>query len=219
MPRTALLPLAAACIALAACSPAAQPEAGASETASESASAAASTPAPAASAQDSAAPAGAASPSTALAVGAAAPDFNAQAWLAGKEFDYKLAEARAKGPVVLYFFPAAYTPGCNIEAHQFSQAIDKFTAAGASVIGVTAGNADQLAKFSADNERCAGKFPVAADPGAKIAAQYGVVMAKKPELSNRTSFVIDRGGRIAAVHSDLSPEGHVDAMLAGLKAP
>ena len=84
---------------------------------------------------------------------------------------------------------------------------------------MTAGNAHQLAKFSADNERCAGKFPVAADPGAKIAAQYGVVLEKKPEWSNRTSFVIARDGRIAAVHSALEPEGHVDAMLAGLAKP
>lgn len=156
--------------------------------------------------------------STALAVGAPAPDFTAQAWQAGDPLEFKLADARAKGPVVVYFFPAAYTPGCNIEAHLFSQAIERFAAQGASVIGVTAGNADQLAKFSADNERCAGKFPVAADPGARIAAKYGVVLDKKPEWSNRTSFVITRDGRIAAVHSEMSPEGHVDAMLAGLKA-
>lgn len=198
MRRIALLPLGITCFALAACNFTAQAPA---STAAEPASA------------------DVTSPSTALAVGTMAPDFNAQAWLAGKEFDYKLANARAKGPVVLYFFPAAYTPGCNIEAHQFSQAIDKFAAAGASVIGVTAGNADQLEKFSADNESCAGKFPVAADPGAKIAAEYGVVLDKKPEWSNRTSFVINTDGRIAAVHSDLSPDGHVDAMLAGLKAP
>ncbi len=207
MHRLALLPLAVTCLTFAACTFTAQPDATAA------AKAASSTTAPATNDAPKTAPA-----HTALAVGAAAPDFSAQAWLGGKAFDYKLADALAKGPVVLYFFPAAYTPGCNIEAHQFSQAIDKFAAAGASVIGVTAGNADQLAKFSADNERCAGKFPVAADPGAKIAAQYGVVLEKKPEWSNRTSFVIGRDGRVIAVHSDLSPEGHVDAMLAGLGA-
>lgn len=165
------------------------------------------------------APASPATASTALAVGAQAPDFSAQAWQAGKPVEFNLADARAKGPVVVYFFPAAYTPGCNIEAHLFSQAIERFTAAGASVIGVTAGNADQLQKFSADNERCAGRFPVAADPGARIAAEYGVVLEKKPEWSNRTSFVVARDGRILAVHSAPEPEGHVDAMLAGLKAP
>lgn len=212
MRRAHLLPLAATCLVLAACSFSTQPETAAAQTEpTVGEPAATATP-------DASADAGAASPGNALAVGAMAPDFSAQAWLAGKAFDYTLAKARAKGPVVLYFFPAAYTPGCNIEAHQFSQAIDKFTAAGASVIGVTAGNADQLARFSADNERCAGKFPVAADPGAKIAAQYGVVLEKKPEWSNRTSFVIDRTGRILAVHADLLPEGHVEAMLAGLQA-
>ncbi len=214
MRRIALLPLAASCLALAACNFTAQAPGATAADADAGTEAATTAPTPAEPASPNAT-----SPSTALAIGAAAPDFTAQAWLAGKEFEYKLADARAKGPVVLYFFPAAYTPGCNIEAHQFSQAIDKFAAAGASVIGVTAGNADQLAKFSADNERCAGKFPVAADPGAKIAAQYGVVLDKKPEWSNRTSFVINADGNIAAVHSDLSPDGHVNAMLAGLKAP
>lgn len=208
MRRLALLPLATTCFVMAACSSPAQPDAAATSTPA----------APATHPTAASTSAEAASTSTALSVGSIAPDFTTQAWLAGKALDYKLADARAKGPVVLYFFPAAYTPGCNIEAHQFSQAIDKFAAAGASVIGVTAGNADQLAKFSADNERCAGKFPVAADPGAKIAAQYGVILEKKPEWSNRTSFVIDREGRIATVHTDLSPEGHVDAMLAGLRA-
>ena len=212
MRRTALLPLAVSCIALAACNFTAQAPGAAAANANPAAAASTSKPAAAKPASTDA------SPSTALTVGAAAPDFNAQAWLGGNEFDYKLADALAKGPVVLYFFPAAYTPGCNIEAHQFSQAIDKFAAAGASVIGATSGNADQLAQFSADNERCAGKFTVAADPGAKIAAEYGVVLEKKPEWSNRTSFVIGRDGRVIAVHSDLSPEGHVDAMLAGLGA-
>lgn len=212
MRNAAFLPMTIICLTLCACTFSAQPNAAAA------ANQAADTPVESAAAGIASATSDATSPSTALAVNAVAPDFSAQAWLAGKAFDYNLADALAKGPVVLYFFPAAYTPGCNIEAHQFSQAIDKFVAAGASVIGVTAGNADQLAKFSADNERCAGKFPVAADPGAKIAAEYGVVLEKKPEWSNRTSFVIGRDGRVIAVHSDLSPEGHVDAMLAGLQA-
>ena len=154
----------------------------------------------------------------ALKIGAKAPDFNAPAYLAGEQFTYDLGDALKRGPVVLYFFPAANTPGCNVEAALFSQAIDRFKAAGASVIGVTAGNLDTLATFSANTETCAGKFPVAADPGAKIAAEYGVVLDKKPEWSNRTSFVINRDGRIVAVHSDLSPEGHVEAMLAGVKS-
>ena len=212
-PTPPLLSLAAACLDLSACTVSTSTgQASAGATAQAATAADTSTPPASATATKKT------DVSTALAVGAQAPDFTAQAWLAGKAFDYSLAQSLAKGPVVLYFFPAAYTPGCNIEAHQFSQAIDQFTAAGASVIGVTAGNADQLAKFSADNERCAGKFPVAADPGAKIAAEYGVVLDKKPEWSNRTSFVINRDGRIVAVHSDLSPEGHVEAMLAGVKS-
>ena len=90
----------------------------------------------------------------ALEVGAKAPDFTAPAYLAGEPFTFRLADALAKGPVVVYFFPAAHTPGCNIEAHLFSEAIDEFKAQGASVIGVTAGNTDQLADFSKETEHC-----------------------------------------------------------------
>src|SRR6202012_6227046 len=107
-----------------------------------------------------------------LKVGAKAPDFTAPAYLAGQPFTYKLADALKKGPVVVYFFPAAHTQGCNIEAHLFSDAIDQFKAAHATVIGVTAGKVDELADFSKETEHCGGKFPVAADPGAKIAQQY-----------------------------------------------
>ena len=151
--------------------------------------------------------------SAALDVGAKAPDFTASAYLAGKPFTFKLADALKKGPVVVYFFPAAHTPGCNLEAHLFSEATDKFKAEHATVIGVTAGNTDQLAAFSNETEHCGGKFAVAADPGAKIAAQYDAVLAKKPEWSDRTSYLIDSSGMIAAVHSDLNPNLHVKSML------
>lgn len=154
----------------------------------------------------------------ALAVGDAAPGFDAPAWLAGEPFTFHLSEALAKGPVVVYFFPAANTPGCNIEAALFSQAADDFKAKGATLIGVTAGNTDQLREFSNDTKTCGGKFPVAADEGAKIAAEYGAVLDAKPEWSSRTSYVIDRDGRIAAVHSDMSPGKHVKAMMDGLSA-
>jgi len=147
--------------------------------------------------------------------GDAAPDFTAPAWLAGEAFEFRLADALAKGPVVLYFFPAANTPGCNLEASLFSQNIDRFTELGATVIGVTAGNTDELQEFSADGATCAGKFAVAADEGARIAAQYDAVMEGR-EMSSRTSYVIGRDGRITAVHSDLNPARHVEAMLAGL---
>ena len=154
----------------------------------------------------------------ALNTGAPAPDFSAQAYLAGEPFTYKLADALKKGPVVVYFFPAAHTPGCNLEARQFSQAIDLFKAQGASVIGVTAGNVDELAAFSKETEHCGGKFPVAADPGAKIAKRYDATLAVKPEWSNRTSYVITSQGTIAHVYSDLKPNEHVMEMLDAVKA-
>jgi peroxiredoxin len=154
----------------------------------------------------------------ALKVGTRAPDFTAAAYLAGKPFTFKLGEALKKGPVVVYFFPAAHTAGCNLEAHLFSQAIDQFKAQGASVIGVTAGNVDQLADFSKETEHCGGKFPVAADPGAKIAGQYDAVLALKPEWSSRTSYVIAPSGAIVHVYSDLNPNKHVKETLDAVKA-
>lgn len=154
----------------------------------------------------------------ALEAGDPAPDFHAPAYLAGAPFEYRLADALAKGPVVVYFFPAAHTPGCNLEAHLFSEAIDDFKAAGASVIGITAGNTDALADFSRETEHCGGKFPVAADPGARIARRYDAVLAQKPGWASRTSYVIAPSGRIAAVHSDANPNQHVKAMLAAVQA-
>jgi peroxiredoxin len=160
-----------------------------------------------------------ASPSfAALKVGTHAPDFSAPAYLAGQPFTFKLDDALKKGPVVVYFFPAAHTTGCNLEAHLFSEAIDKFKAQHATVIGVTAGNVDQLADFSKETEHCGGKFPVAADPGAKIAKQYDALLALKPGWSDRTSYVITPSGSIAAVHSDLNPNLHVKAMLDAVTA-
>lgn len=153
-----------------------------------------------------------------LKAGDAAPAFQAQAYLGGKAFTFKLADALKRGPVVVYFFPAAYTSGCNVEAHLFSEAIDKFKAEKASVIGVTAGNLDQLSKFSADTKLCGGKFPVAADPGAKIAKSYDAVLALKPGWASRTSYVIAPSGKIVFVHSEMSPNGHVKATLDAVKA-
>ena len=154
----------------------------------------------------------------ALKVGTNAPGFSAPAYLAGEPFTFKLADALEKGPVVVYFFPAAHTPGCNLEAHLFSEAIEKFKAHDATVIGLTAGNTDALAAFSKETEHCGGKFPVAADPGAKIARQYDAILDKKPEWSDRTSYVIDRSGKIVHVHSDLNPNRHVSETLAAVEA-
>lgn len=154
----------------------------------------------------------------ALKVGARAPEFSAPAFLAGKPFAFDLADALKKGPVVVYFFPAANTAGCNVEAHLFSEAIDDFKAANATVIGVTAGNIDQLESFSKNTETCGGKFPVAADAGARIAKQYDATLALKPGWSNRTSYVISSNGTIVDAYSSLSPDKHVKEMLDAVRA-
>jgi len=153
-----------------------------------------------------------------LKIGAKAPDFTAPAFLAGQPFTYKLADALKKGPVVVYFFPAAHTQGCNVEAHLFSDAIDQFKAAHATVIGVTAGKVDELAAFSTETEHCGGKFPVAADPGAKIAKEYDSILAQKPDWSSRTSYVIAKNGDIVHVYSNLNPNDHVTETLNAVKA-
>ena len=153
-----------------------------------------------------------------LKVGAHAPDFVLPAYLAGQPFTFNLADALKKGPVVVYFFPAAHTSGCNIEAHNFSETIDQFKAENATVIGVTAGNVEQLADFSKETEHCSGKFPVAADEGAKVAKEYDSLLTMKPGWSNRTSYVIAPSGSIAYVYSSLSPDGHVKEMLSAVKA-
>ena len=154
----------------------------------------------------------------ALKVGDKAPDFSAPAYLAGAPFTFKLADALKKGPVVVYFFPAAHTSGCNVEAHLFSEAIDKFKAQNTTVIGVTAGNTDQLADFSKETEHCSGKFPVAADADAKIAKSYDSLLRMKPGWSDRTSYLIAPSGSIAAAYSALSPDKHVQEMLDAAKA-
>lgn len=150
--------------------------------------------------------------------GAKAPDFTAQGFQAGKPINFSLAEARKKGPVVVYFFPAADTAGCNLEARMFAEATDEFKANGATVIGVTSGNLDKLAAFSADTEKCSGKFPVAADPDAKIAGQYDATLAVRPGWSSRTSYVISPSGEILLGYNNLAPNDHVTQTLAAVKA-
>jgi peroxiredoxin len=151
--------------------------------------------------------------------GAQAPAFVAKGAEAGKPITFDLAKALKKGPVVLYFFPAAFTPGCNIEAETFAEAMPKFKAAGATVIGVTAGNVDQLQDFSA--KKCAGKFPVAA-ASAKMKAEYDVDL-KKPDgtsagITSRTTYVIGQNGKIAMVYSAMKPQEHISNSLAALQA-
>jgi len=172
--------------------------------------------------------------SVALAKGDAAPVFTAQASLAGSAFDFSLKDALAKGPVVVYFYPSAYTGGCDAEAHAFAELKDKFTAAGATIIGVSADDIQRLNKFSSDPNYCAGKFPVASDADGKIAASYGLTMSPgklgiKDVLGQdlnhgfiaRTTFVIGKDGKIIAVYSSntdhISPTDHVDKSLAIVK--
>lgn len=153
----------------------------------------------------------------ALPVGAMAPDFTAPGALGGKEMTFSLKQALRRGPVVLYFFPAAFTPGCTIEAHKFAEATATFNKLGATVIGVTAGNVARVADFS--KVECRNKFAVAADPGAKIAAEYGATMKfGRNLLSNRTSYVIAPDGKILLAYSDINPEQHVKKTLDAVRA-
>ncbi len=169
-----------------------------------------------------------------LTKGDAAPVFTTQASLAGSAFDFSLQTALAKGPVVVYFYPSAYTGGCDAEAHAFAELKDKFTAAGTTIIGVSADDIERLNAFSSDPKYCAGKFPVASDPGGKIAATYGLGFTP-PKLGikdvlgqdlthgfiPRTTFVIGKDGKIIAVFSSdtdhISPTEHVDKSLAIVK--
>ena len=154
----------------------------------------------------------------ALKAGDKAPDFTAPGFQAGKALTFSLAEARKKGPVVLYFFPAADTAGCNLEAKMFADAMPQFAASGATVIGVTAGKLEKLQQISADTDKCSGKFPVAADPGAKIARQYDAILVAKPDWSDRTSYVISPKGDILHTYSKLDPSEHVAQTLGAVKA-
>jgi peroxiredoxin Q/BCP len=153
-----------------------------------------------------------------LKIGGKAPEFTASAYLNGKPMTFDLKDALKKGPVVLYFFPGPHTPGCNTEAHIFAEAIDKYHALGASVIGVTSSNLKQLATFSQETEFCSGKFPVAADPDAGIAKQYDAKANIPLPLSNRISYVITPKGQIICAYQNMAPKGHVDQTLAALKA-
>ena len=151
----------------------------------------------------------------ALPDGAPAPNFTTQASLAGNAFDYSLSDALKKGPVVLYFYPAAFTAGCTIEAHNFAEAVDDFKALGATVIGVSKDSIDILKRFSVSE--CRGKFAVAADANQKITKAYDAVLAVKPEYANRISYVISPDGKIVYSHTDMNPEKHVSNTLAALK--
>jgi len=154
--------------------------------------------------------------SAALKVGDAAPDFTAPATLGGKEFTFHLKDALKKGPVVVYFYPAAVTKGCTIEAHDFAQAMPDFRAAGASVIGVSHDDIATLNKFSVSE--CQSKFPVAADRDRSIMKSYDAALGFFTPYADRTSYVVTQDGRIAFVYSSLNPDRHVAGALKAVRA-
>ena len=151
----------------------------------------------------------------ALDVGEVAPDFTTSAAIAGKVYNYSLKESLAKGPVVLFFFPAAFSSGCSIEANEFAQNIDKFGALGATVIGVSGDDIDTLSKFSL--KECHGKFPVASDGTKSIMKSYDAVMQNYPDFANRVSYVISPDGSVVYNYLGLNPTRHVDKTLGALR--
>lgn len=150
----------------------------------------------------------------ALDVGVTAPDFAAPASLAGKDYAFSLSDALKTGPVVVYFYPKAFTKGCTIEAHEFAKAMDQYKALGASVIGVSSDDIETLHKFSLTE--CGGKFPVAADPDQKIIKAYD---AKMPLLNyaTRISYVITPDDKILYEYSALDPSQHVANTLNAIR--
>lgn len=167
----------------------------------------------------------------ALKAGDTAPDFTAAGSLGGKDFNFTLKTALKKGPVVVYFYPSAYTGGCDLEAHTFAEQSDKFAAAGATIIGVSADDLGRLKQFSADPKFCAGKFPIVSDADTKIAQSYnlnvtppraGAKDVNQVEINHafieRVTYVIGKDGKIIATLSSkddkLSPDQHVDKSLA-----
>ena len=167
----------------------------------------------------------------ALKAGDTAPQFNAQASLAGKTFNYSLKGALKKGPVVVYFYPSSFTGGCNIQAHTFAVDSDQFKALGATIIGVSLDSIDRLNDFSKDPEYCAGKFPTASDADGKIAKSYDLKVADShPGLKDtrgvdidhgfaeRTTFIVTADGKIADTIGGLAPAENVDHALAAVRA-
>ena len=162
----------------------------------------------------------------ALEAGDPAPDFEAKASLAGEEFDFSLRDALAKGTVVVYFYPSAYTQGCNVQAHEFAVNMDAFTAAGASVIGVSLDSIERLNDFSADPEYCAGKLAVASDESGAIATSFelevqegraGIKDTRGVDIDHgfaeRTTFIVTPDGKIAETIGGMSPMENVKKSL------
>jgi peroxiredoxin Q/BCP len=151
----------------------------------------------------------------ALQPGAVAPDFTTPATLGTNVFTFSLADALKKGPVVLYFYPAAFTSGCTEEAHEFADAVPQFAALGATVIGVSQDGIEKLKKFSVSE--CRSKFPVASDKTGSISRSYDAVLIGMLGYSNRTSYVILPDGHVSYAYTALDPSGHVGNTLAAVK--
>jgi peroxiredoxin len=166
----------------------------------------------------------------AMSEGKAAPEFTAPAALAGKEFSFVLKDALRRGPVVVYFYPSAYTSGCNVQAHTFAINQEKFAAAGASIIGVSLDSIARLKDFSADPDYCAGKIPVASDPDGRIAKSYDLNVAAASAgfkdsrgaeighgFAERTTFIVTPDGRVSATIGGMRPIDNVNAALAAVQ--
>ncbi len=162
----------------------------------------------------------------ALKEGDAAPDFTLQASFAGKAFNYALKDALKKGPVVVYFYPSAFTGGCNIQAHTFAENVDRFKAAGATIIGVSLDSITRLNDFSADPQFCAGKIAVASDADGRVAKGFDLAVAEIPagrkdtrgvEIDHgrvdRTTFIVGQDGKVVATVGGLAPAANVEKAL------
>jgi peroxiredoxin len=167
----------------------------------------------------------------ALKAGDTAPEFDAQASFGGKASPYSLREALAKGPVVVYFYPSAYTSGCNVQAHEFALKYDKFAAAGASIVGVSLDSIGRLNDFSKDPEYCNSRFPVASDADGRIARAYDLSVKEGRAglkdtrgvdidhgFAERTTFIVMPDGRIATTIGGMSPKENVDRALEAVQS-
>ena len=167
----------------------------------------------------------------ALQAGDKAPDFTTQASFNGKARDFSLHDAVRRGPVVVYFYPSAYTGGCNIQAHTFAVNIDKFTAAGATIIGVSLDSIGRLNDFSADPDYCAGKFATASDADGSIAKSFGLTVREAQPgrkdtrgldidhgFAERTTFIVTPDGKIVATIGGLAPADNVQKALDTVEA-
>ena len=167
----------------------------------------------------------------ALKSGDSAPEFNAQASFGGQASEYSLKDALRKGPVVVYFYPSAYTSGCNVQAHAFAVSYDKFAAAGATIIGVSLDSITRLNDFSKDPEYCNSKFPVASDADGRIAKSYDLTVKEGRAglkdtrgvdidhgFAERTTFVVSPDGKIAATIGGMSPQSNVDKTLEAVQS-